>query len=68
MNIGNNVTLEWRGRELKKYNFSSTSNVSYTYNADGIRTSKAYASGTSVTNHKYTLNGTQIVKEIPGLQ
>ena len=66
--IGNPVTigqtsLTWRGRQLTNYALSSTKNVSYTYNADGIRTSKSYVDGSTTTRHEYTLNGSQIVKE-----
>ena len=34
------ASLTWRGRQLTNYALSPTKNVSYTYNADGIRTSK----------------------------
>ena len=66
--IGNPVTigqtsLTWRGRQLTNYSLSSTKNVSYYYNADGIRTSKTFVDGSTTTRHEYTLNGSQIVKE-----
>ena len=66
--IGNPVTigqtsLTWRGRQLTNYALSPTKNVSYTYNADGIRTSKTVVDGSTTTRHEYTLSGSQIVKE-----
>ena len=48
-------TLTWeRGCQLKKFD-----NVEYTYNANGIRTSKTIDGVT----HTYTLEGTKILKE-----
>ena len=66
--IGNPLTigsasLTWKGRQLTNYALSSTKNVSYTYNADGIRTSKTFVDGSTTTRHEYTLSGSQIVKE-----
>lgn len=62
LSIGS-ASLTWRGRQLTNYSLSSTKNVSYTYNADGIRTSKTFVDGSTTTRHEYTLNGSQIVKE-----
>lgn len=48
-------TLEWeKGRQLKKFG-----SYEFTYNANGIRTSKK--SGT--TTHTYILDGVKILKE-----
>ena len=49
-------TLEWeKGRQLKKFD-----NVEYTYNANGIRTSKKVGG----VLHTYTLDGTKILREV----
>ena len=54
------VILSWEGRELKSYNDEANGNYySYTYNADGIRTSK-YVNGTT---HEYYLDGSRIIGE-----
>ena len=51
-------TLTWeKGRQLKKFD-----NIEYTYNANGIRTSKK---GNGVL-HTYTLDGTKILRETWG--
>ena len=48
-------TLTWeKGRQLKSFDTNT-----YTYNADGIRTSKTV----NGIKHTYTLEGTKIVKE-----
>ena len=48
-------TLTWeKGRQLKSYD-----NNTYTYNANGIRTSKTV----NGIKHKYTLDGTKILRE-----
>jgi len=48
-------TLEWeKGRQLKKFD-----NIEYTYNANGIRTSKKV----NGVLHTYTLDGTKILRE-----
>ena len=62
--IGNPITigggtLEWEGRELKKYTPSFMDEYTYTYNADGIRTGKNL-SGSVV---QYVLDGSRIVSE-----
>ena len=52
------ATLTWQARELQSY--TSTGNaLSFTYNADGIRTSKTVNNVT----HTYTLSGSQILTE-----
>ena len=49
-------TLTWeKGRQLKKFD-----NIEYTYNANGIRTSKKVNS----VLHTYTLEGTKILREV----
>ena len=65
-NIGNPLTwgdygeLTWQGRRLMSYSDSeSGDNYSYTYNADGIRTSKTV----NGVKHIYHLSGTQILSE-----
>ena len=51
-------TLTWeKGRQLKKFD-----NIEYTYNANGIRTSKTVGDAT----HTYTLDGTKILRETWG--
>ena len=48
-------TLTWeKGRQLKKFD-----NIEYTYNANGIRTSKTV----NGVKHTYTLDGTKILRE-----
>ncbi|NLE05802.1 MAG: RHS repeat-associated core domain-containing protein, partial [Crenarchaeota archaeon] len=62
MKVGYGVTLEWSGRQLTKYNYSDDGLdevYTYTYNADGIRTSK----NVSGALHKYNLSGSTIVSE-----
>ncbi|MBR6410831.1 MAG: RHS repeat-associated core domain-containing protein [Clostridia bacterium] len=66
--IGNPTTigsaqLTWKGRQLQSYSPSFYYSTSFTYNADGIRTSKTYSAYYSDTRHEYTLDGSQIVKE-----
>ena len=51
--------LNWSARELVSANLSNGNAVSYTYNADGIRTQKAY----NGTTHNYVLDGSKIIKE-----
>ena len=65
-NIGNPLTwgdygeLTWQGRSLMSYSDSeSGDDYSYTYNADGIRTSKTV----NGVKHTYHLSGTQILSE-----
>ena len=49
-------TLTWeKGRQLKKFD-----NIEYTYNANGIRTSKKV----NGVLHTYTLDGTKILREV----
>ena len=59
----NGAVLSWQGRELTKYevieSYGVLESYSYTYNADGIRTSKTI----SGIKHEYLLNGNQIVRE-----
>ena len=51
-------TLTWeKGRQLKKFD-----NIEYTYNANGIRTSKTVGG----VKHEYTLDGTKILRETWG--
>ena len=51
-------TLTWeKGRQLKSFD-----NNTYTYNANGIRTSKAI----NGVKHEYTLDGTKILRETWG--
>ena len=61
--IGNSTrigfaSLSWQGRRLMQY-VNGSNTYAYTYNADGIRTSKTINGVT----HEYVLNGTQIVME-----
>ncbi|MBE6630735.1 MAG: hypothetical protein E7624_07810 [Ruminococcaceae bacterium] len=52
------ASLTWQGRKLQSY--TSTGNaLSFTYNADGIRTSKTVNGVT----HEYILSGSQIIAE-----
>ena len=51
-------TLTWeKGRQLKSYDSNT-----YTYNANGIRTSKTVGD----VKHEYTLDGTKILRETWG--
>ena len=51
-------TMGWEGRQLKSAGKNGT-NLSYTYDSEGIRTSKTVGSTTT----KYLLNGTQILAQ-----
>ncbi|MBQ9780599.1 MAG: RHS repeat-associated core domain-containing protein, partial [Clostridia bacterium] len=56
----NGYALTWNGRQLMKMSMNGGQmTYSFTYNADGIRTSKI------INNlaHNYTLNGSQIISE-----
>jgi len=53
--LGHNLTWE-KGRQLKSFDLNT-----YTYNANGIRTSKYVKATDSV--HKYILDGTKILRE-----
>ena len=55
---GSQYSFTWEGRRLKTAT-KGDQNFTFTYNSDGIRTSKSY--GTS--EHIYTLNGDQIISE-----
>ena len=57
----NGKTFTWVGRRLNTFNSGSTT-TSYTYNADGIRTSKTVGS----TKTEYFLNGSQILAQKTG--
>ena len=60
MTWGDYGELTWQGRRLMSYSDSeSGDNYSYTYNADGIRTSKTV----NGVKHTYHLSGTQILSE-----
>ena len=53
-------TLIWeKGRQLKKFVKSDGTVIDYTYNANGIRTSKTIDG----VKHTYTLDGTKILRE-----
>ena len=65
--IGNPIaigtaTLIWQGRQLMSYTDNGTT-ISYTYNADGSRTSKTIVSGGTTTKHEYVLRGSEILQE-----
>ena len=56
-------TLTWeKGRQLKKLVKSDGTVIDYTYNANGIRTSKTVGG----VKHTYTLDGTKILRETWG--
>ena len=56
----NGYDLTWNGRQLMEMSMNAGQfRYSFTYNDEGIRTSKTYGS----TTHYYTLNGSQIVTE-----
>jgi len=68
--IGNPTTigyaeLTWQGRELTSYNDSESYELSFGYNADGIRTYKKVCDNLigETFIHEYILNGTQIICE-----
>ena len=52
----NGRTLTWSGRRLASFNYNNKT-TTYTYNADGIRTSKTVDGVTT----EFFLNGTQIL-------
>ncbi|MBE6580029.1 MAG: RHS repeat-associated core domain-containing protein [Ruminococcaceae bacterium] len=54
----NGAAFTWQGRRLMQY-AKGNQTVSYTYNADGIRTSKTV----NGIKHEYVLDGTQILRE-----
>ena len=54
-------TMGWEGRQLKSAGKNGT-NLSFTYDSEGIRTSKTVGSTTT----KYLLNGTQILAQKTG--
>ena len=61
---GSQYVMEWQGRQLTGMGTvisgdSWNKYVSFTYNADGIRTSKYYFN----VKHEYMLNGSQIIGE-----
>ena len=61
-NYGNEIFMEWDGRELTQYYVSSIvpyNICTYTYNDEGIRTSKTVDGVT----HYYYLSGSQIIAE-----
>ncbi len=53
--------MGWEGRQLKSAGKNGT-NLSFTYDSEGIRTSKTVGSTTT----KYLLNGTQILAQKTG--
>ena len=55
---GSSYTFTWEGRRLKTAT-KGNQNFTFTYNVDGIRTSKTV----NGVEHIYTLNGSQIVSE-----
>ena len=61
----NAVSLTWEGRELQRADLAVNVYVDYTYNSDGIRTSKSYTNALSgeTRNHTYVLDGTRILSE-----
>ena len=69
--IGNPITigsdtLSWQGRQLMSHTVDEYLELTYEYNADGIRTyKKVYdLDMDDYSEHEYILNGTQIVAEI----
>ena len=67
-NLGNPIsylgnTLSWeKGRQLKKFTKADGTVIQYTYNANGIRTSKTVGG----VKHTYALDSTKILKETWG--
>ena len=59
--LGHNLTWE-KGRQLKQFTKADGTIISYTYNANGIRTSKTVDG----VKHTYFLDGTKILKETWG--
>ena len=56
-------TLTWeKGRQLKSFTKSDGTAIAYTYNANGIRTSKTVGG----VKHTYMLDGTKVLKEVWG--
>ena len=61
----NAAGLTWEARELQRTDLATGAYVDYTYNSDGIRTSRSYLySGAHYSeNRKYSLDGTKIIQE-----
>ena len=59
--LGNTLTWE-KGRQLKKFVKSNGTTITYTYNANGIRTGKTVGG----VEHKYVLDGTKVLRETWG--
>ena len=56
----NSITGTWDGRRMKTFTKTDGTAISYTYNGDGIRTSKTVGS----EKVEYLLDGTNIIREI----
>ena len=56
------MSLTWEGRQLKEFSVPALYTCQYTYNADGIRTSKTIDGAV----HSYVLDGSRIVSETIG--
>ena len=59
LNWRNASEFVWSARELTAAVLTNGNTISYTYNADGIRTQKVY----NGTTYNYILDGTKIIKE-----
>ncbi len=62
LNRRDGITMTWqRGRQLASYSDNDTS-VSYTYDANGMRTGKTVTTDSSSVEWEYTYNGGQLVQ------
>ena len=61
----NAVGLTWDARQLQRVDLSTNSYVNYTYNSDGIRTSRSYVNfNTQYSEERnYILDGNKIIQE-----
>ena len=60
LTVGDDITLTWtQGRRLLRYTLYGDVDIEFTYNADGIRTSKTVEG----IAHYYTLDGSRIMSE-----
>ena len=64
-NWRNAVGLTWEARELQRTDLATNSYVNYTYNSDGIRTSRSYVNSNIKyrDDRTYVLDGTKIIQE-----
>ncbi|MBE6683627.1 MAG: DNRLRE domain-containing protein [Ruminococcaceae bacterium] len=64
-NWRNSSSMSWDARRLTNQRMNNSDWLTYTYNADGIRTQKYYFNDVEMygTTHDYVLDGTNIIRE-----